>query len=468
MTEQEKQTRRARRAQERRAGVVQQSGAAAEADERELSPEAIKERSKRLRDQAARKRAKKRKPKGRPVAAAEELATAERLDDVLSRSAHATTKFVQRNLGWLQWVFVFGAAGSIGYLIYEHRTELTKEKAGDALMTAVAAQQGNVTGQVEWRAPDGNLVDPRQEFASDEERLKAAEERYRSALGEPSNDGSRLYAHLGLAGVLFDQGRYAGARAEYENAKNSSLADKMPEAKGRALEGLALSFEAEGKRDQALSALTELEKVDGFRDTARYQRARLWHAQGESQKALEELKKLQDDLMKSEPLGARPSFLQLSVMELIRSIDPNAAPPDRGTQSITPEQLQELQRQFEEMQRQQGQLPQDLPLELPLGPAPTDSESSPPEEPPAEKPPAQDAAPEPKAPAPAQPAAPKAPAPVQAPAPKAPAPEPPAPPPPPQAATPAAPEAPPPAPEAPPPASQPAAPSPAPPASEAP
>lgn len=463
MTEQEKQTRRARRAQERKAGVVAQDGAAAKTSE--LSPQAIKERSQHLRDQAARKRAK-RKAKGRSVAA-EELATAERIDDVLPRSAHATTKFVQRNLGWLQWVFVFGAAGAIGYLIYEHRTELAKEKAGDALMSAVAAQHGNVTGRGDWRSPDRNLIDPRLEFASDEERLKATEERYRTALGAPSNEGSRLYAHLGLAGVLFDQGRYADARAEYENAKNNPLADKMPEAKGRALEGLALSFEAEGKRDQALSTLTELERVEGFRETAHYHRARLWHAQGESQKALEELKKLQDDLVKSAAPGAQPGFLQLSVMELLRTLDPNATPPEPPSAGISPEQLEELQRQFEEMQRQ-GQIPQDVPLDLPLGPAPTDSEPSSAEEASDEEPapeaPSAPQAPASKAPAPQAPAAPKAPAP-QASAPAAPSkPAEPAP----AETPPATPQAPP-AAETPPPAQPPAQPEPvAPPAAEAP
>lgn len=411
MTEQEKQTRRARRAQERAAAgpIPNPEGPEGEAPEApqpaEASPEAIKDRNKRLRDQAARKRAKRRQE--RSAAAVEGLDAGERFDDALTRGAHATTKFIQRNIGWLQWVIVFGAAGSIGYLIYEHRSELAKEKASDALMTAVAAQQGNVAGGAEWRSPDSNLVDPRQEFASNEERLKAAEERYRSALGEPSNPGTRLYAHLGLAGVLFDQGRYADARAEYENAKNSPLAASMADAKGRALEGLALSFEAEGNLERALAALAELEKVDGYGETARYQKARLWHAQGESQKALEELKKLQEGFPKNAP-GERPSFLQLSVSELIRTIDPDATPPDTGAQGITPEQLQELQRQFEEMQRQQGQVPQNLPLEtsLPLGPAPTGAPEPPSDPAPAE---GQGASPAPK-PAPTPPA-PKPPAP---------------------------------------------------------
>jgi tetratricopeptide (TPR) repeat protein len=377
VTEQEKQTRRARRAQERAAqGPVPESSAAEREESSEPSAgpaagaqaeegrsasgkggEAIKDRNKRLRDEAARKRAQRKRE--RSEAAAEGLDAGERVDDALTRTAHATGKFLQKNIAWLQWVFVAGAAGSIGYLIYDYRVQLANEKATDALMAAVAAQQGRVAGGDEWRSPDPNLVDPRAEFASEEERLKAAEERYRAALGDVGNQGTRLFAHLGLAGVLYDQGRYADARAEYEAAKDDPAATKNPVARARAFEGIGLSLEAEGEREEAAKAFAQLADVEGYGNLGRYQQARLWHAQGESAKALETLKKVREDLVKDAPVGARPGFLQASVEELMRAIDPEAVPaPAAAGQGITPEQLQELQRQFEELQRKQQQLPQ--------------------------------------------------------------------------------------------------------------
>lgn len=467
MTEQDKQqTRRARRAQERAQekappGPVTEAGetsATAKGDAR--GGETIKDRNKRLRDQAARKRAARQRQ--RHTAVAEGLDAAERVDDALSRTAHAAGKFLEKNMSWLQWVLLGGVAGGIGYLVYDYRAQLANEKATDALMVAVAAQQGRIAGADEWRSPDPNLVDPRAEFASSEERLKAAEERYRAALAEGGNSGTRLFAHLGLAGVLFDQGRYADARAEYENAKTLAISARQPVGRARALEGIALSYEAEGKRDEALRAFGELADVEGHAQLGRYHQARLWHAQGDSAKALETLTKVREELLKIAPATGRPSFLQASVEELMRSIDPNAVPAPAPA-GITPEQLEQLQRQFEEMQRRQleqqgtegnsevpggdvpGALvppdaapadaapsdaaPADAAPEAPAQPAPAAPKTTPPAstEPtpsaPAKTTPAPAPAPSP-APAPATPpadAAPAAPSPAPVPAPTAPA-----------------------------------------------
>lgn len=452
MTEQEKQTRRARRKEQGARQALPTSAADATPqvdDSTEEAPrkatggaDAIKDRNKRLRDEAARKRASRKRE--RAVAATEGLDAGERVDDALTRSAHATAKFLKKNISWLQWVFVAGAAGGIGYLILDYRAGLEDEKESHTLMNAVAAQQGRIAGNDQWRSPDPNLIDPREEFASAEERLEAAEKRFRTAIESTTGKGPQLFAHLGLAGVLFDRGKFGDARAEYETAKGLAETASLPAAKGRALEGMALSLEGEGKRDEALKVFAQLADVDGFGDLGRYHQARLWHAQGESKKALEALQKLREGMVKDADPAARPGFLQASVEELMRSIDPNAVPAP-GAQGITPEQLEQLQRQFEEMQRQQGQMPQmPPPGESPAGenPAPEgtnpddgtgsapEQEAAPANPTPTKPAPAKPAppapAPEPAKPAPAQGTSPVAPSPKQ-PAPTQPSPSQPAP-----------------------------------------
>src|SRR5690606_3088650 len=219
VTEQEKQPRRARRTREQARQALPTSNAAKAEAEGSAEPrggEAIKDRNKRLRDEAARKRASKRR--NRAVEATEGLDASERVDDALTRSAHAATNFVKKNASWLQWVFLAGAAGSIAYLIVDYRAGLGIEKESHVLMEAVAAQQGRIADNDFWRSPDPNLIDPRPEFASEEARLDAAEQRFRAAIDGTTKKGPQLFAHLGLAGVLFDRGKYADARAAYDDA----------------------------------------------------------------------------------------------------------------------------------------------------------------------------------------------------------------------------------------------------------
>jgi len=455
VTEQEKQTRRARRTREQARQALPTSNAAKAEAEGSAEPrggEAIKDRNKRLRDEAARKRASKRR--NRAVEATEGLDASERVDDALTRSAHAATNFVKKNASWLQWVFLAGAAGSIAYLIVDYRAGLGIEKESHVLMEAVAAQQGRIADNDFWRSPDPNLIDPRPEFASEEARLDAAEQRFRAAIDGTTKKGPQLFAHLGLAGVLFDRGKYADARAAYDDAARLAETTALPEARGRAIEGSALSLEAEGKRDEALKRFADLAEVQGFGHLGRYHQARLWHAQGESQKALETLTKVREALVKDAGPQGRPGFLQASVEELMRTIDPSAVPAPGG-QGITPEQLEQLQRQLEEFQRRQQELPpapapedavpEDAVPEdttpsdaAPEGASEDDGSAPPAEEapqgaapppaaPPVKAPPAKTSAPARQAPPPqappAQPAAPPAaPEPPAAPAPTAPSP----------------------------------------------
>jgi tetratricopeptide (TPR) repeat protein len=362
VTDEEKKTRRARRSQR--------------AEGSEGEPEQVKDRNLRLRDEAARRRAGRKRE--REAAAAQGLDTRERVDDALTRTAKVTTGFIEKNFSWLQWVFLAAIGGLIAYFVWDYRTKRQNEKAADALMVGVASEQGKVAGVGEWRSADPNLVDPRPEFGTDDERLKAAEEKYRVALGERATPGTRMLAHVGLGGVLYDQGKYAAARAEYEAVKSDKAAPLAPEALARSIEGIGLCYEAEGKQAEALKAFEALEDQPGYANLAKYHQARVLNTQGQGPKALELLKKVREDLSKDQKPGSAPSYLAASTEELMRIIDPRSVPKQGAGQSITPEQLEELKRQMEDMQRRAKEAPMPSP-EAPSPEAP--SPEAPPEAP---------------------------------------------------------------------------------------
>jgi tetratricopeptide (TPR) repeat protein len=402
----------------------------------------------RAREVAAAKRRKAR-DKERAHAAAEGLDTSELVDDALARGAHATSRFVQQNFKWLQWLIVLGIAGGFGKLIYDYRTELGNQKGSKLLMQGLEAQLGKVKNDTDLDSQVAGFEDTRKEFDSDAARLKAAAESYRKAIDDDPKAERQLLARMGLAGVLFDQAKYADAAREYTQVQGSSVAGSDQQLKGRATEGLALSLEALGKKDEASKAFKELENLGGaFGELGKYHRARLLYQDGKRDEAKDLLKKVVEKAEK-EPAGpfGNTGFVGLAARQLLEVIDPSAAKaPASG---LTPEQLKKIQEQIkkaagvegggadmkelmEQINKQMG----DAPAELPPPPAGEAKDA-----PPAPKPVAPQGAATPTAPSKAPvppkvhvvpkpapaPAAPAAPAPA-APAPVAPAPVAPAPP----------------------------------------
>jgi tetratricopeptide (TPR) repeat protein len=161
-----------------------------------------------------------------------------------------------------------------------------------------------------------------------------------------------------LASVLYDQGKFAEAKAAYLAVKDSKLASLDLAVKGRALEGVGISLEALGDKDGALKAFGELSNLDGlgFNALGAYHQARLAFAAGNTDKAKEYLKDAQkrldtlaggsDAKDTNKTLGAgNNGFLQQSVRDLQRRVDPTAV-PTTSPNTLTAEQLQELSEQM--------------------------------------------------------------------------------------------------------------------------
>jgi tetratricopeptide (TPR) repeat protein len=398
----------------------------------------VRDEGLRARDAAVAKRRKKR-DRERAQAAAEGLDTGELVDDALARGAHAASRFVQQNFKWLQWVIVLGVAGGFGKLIYDYRAELGNQKGSALLMQGLRAELGMVKAEADLDAPEPGFVDPRQEFDSDQARLKAAAEGYKKAIEGDPEPARQALAKMGLAGVLFDQRKYKEAEQSYREVRDGSVAASDLQLKGEAIEGIALSLEALGKKEEAGKAFKELENLaNGFEDLGKYHRARLLYQAGKRDEAKEILKKLVEKSDKDASPFGETGFVALAARQLLEAIDPGAARPPGG--GISPEQLKKIQEQIQKAAGLKGgegadtkELMEQVTKALGEQKAPGTAAPAPAPEPvpvPKAGTPAPNApAPAPKAPAP-KPAAPPAPKPAPAapaPAPAAPAPQAPAP-----------------------------------------
>jgi tetratricopeptide (TPR) repeat protein len=275
----------------------------------------------------------------RPQANPMGLDAGEIVDDAMSRAADGGMRWIKNHFNVVQWVIVLGIAGWIGFQIYSWRSDKTAVKVSGLLSEAVAAELGRTgSPDEEGQADARGSIDARRVFATNEDRLKEAREAYEKVSAEhPGTPGANL-AKLGLAGVLFDQGKYDEAAKLYQEVASSDLGKLDPESKGNALEGLGLCLEAKGDRDGALKRYAELENADipGFRDVALYNQARILHAKGDDAGAKERLKKILDKAKKDKEAQSadNQSYVTESARALLTRIDPSAVPQESSDDAI--------------------------------------------------------------------------------------------------------------------------------------
>lgn len=294
---------------------------AADAD---LDPDNIRDRNRRIRARAAERRREKREG----ATPALGLDASEMVDDALARSTQAVGDWLKNNFNIVQWVIIGGLVAVVAWKIYDYRTGKQLEKASDDLTHAVEDEQGRIAG--EPLAPGVEKLDPRKSFADDAARLAAAAKSYRAAESVRPGSGTSILARLGLAGVLYDQGKYDEAKKEYEAVKDSSLGQHDDDVRGRAIEGIGMSLEAKGQSDAAEKTYRELEnsKGKGFSSLGLYHQARIELAKGNKDKAKELLKKVQDQLKESGTPYPATGYLHEMTSRLLRQIDPTAVATD--------------------------------------------------------------------------------------------------------------------------------------------
>lgn len=370
------------RAERRAAKKKKKTGQAASTAE-------IRDRNRRVREDAAARRREKRE-RGR-AAAATGLDASEMVDDALARASHRATQWIRKHFTIIQWVIVLAVAGGIGWQIWSWRHGKSVAKASDVLITGVEAEHGRIGAPEDQGKADPitGVVDPRPIFATDEARLQAATQAYQEAAELRKGSGTAILAKLGLAGVYYDQGKYDEAIQTYEAVKGSELAKHDADVRLRAVEGIGLAREAKKELDAALKAFKELENSDvpGFKSLGLFHQARVLYTKGEKDKAKELVKATQEQLTKDRSPYQNAGYLDTAARELMAAIDPSTAP---AAPAYSPEQLEALQEQIlqdptklqkmlEEMGKSVPKVP-DLPA-LPLQPSPAPGAPEAPEAP---------------------------------------------------------------------------------------
>jgi tetratricopeptide (TPR) repeat protein len=227
----------------------------------------------------------------------------------------------------VQWLIMAGLIGWVGFEVYSWRHARTTEKATDSLFKALSAEMGKVGSEEPDTGEDrGTPTDTRRAFASDEERLRAAKSEYELA-STTTGDPTSVLADLGAAGVAYDLGQYKDAEAAFEKVRRHSAFASDADIKGRTLEGLGMSLEAQKNDEGALKIFRELANMDGasFSALGLYHQARILKGQGKSDDALKLLEKAGSKLESLKETPGAIKYLGGSLMELMESIDPAKA-----------------------------------------------------------------------------------------------------------------------------------------------
>jgi tetratricopeptide (TPR) repeat protein len=299
------------------------------------------------------------------------LDAGEMVDDALARASHAAVQWLRHNATLVQWLIVLVVVGFGTWRFVVWRVTRNLENSSDQLMVAVEAERGSVGEQPPMVQPDE--IDVRPHFNTNQDRLMRAEELYRKAAGGKASAATTILAKLGLAGVVFDLGKFDEALATYREVKGSALAAHDPEVRARATEGVGLSLEAKGDKDGALAAFHELENSDikEYQALGLYQQARMRFAKGEREQAKQLLAKLAEKTKKPEgtekSAPPRPDFVARATEELELAMDPKSAMDKVGLAAaahggMEEDQLAQLHKMLADLQKGRG------PGKLPGGP----------------------------------------------------------------------------------------------------
>ncbi len=289
------------------------------------------------------------------------------VDDALARSTQKVTTWLQDHFNIVQWVVVALIASGIGWEIYSWRHTKTIEKASDKLIAAVEDESAKLPGD-DVSGPEADF-DPRKTFPTVKARDEAAAKSYEAAASVAKGSGTSILATLGLAGVQYDQNKFADAQKNYESVKDSELAKHDTDVKGRSIEGVGMCLEAQNKLDAAAKAYRELEnmEVPGFTALALYHQARVAYLQGKKDEAEKLLKKVNKKLSDSDSPYPPKSYLAAMTQQLTETINPSAVPASApgGGMTLTPQQIEKLREQIKKDPTKLKELMKSMGLKLP-------------------------------------------------------------------------------------------------------
>jgi len=258
------------------------------------------------------------------------------VDDALARASDKSIKWLINNWKWLQWALVGSVLAGAGGLYWIYSQQSTSDEASHTLARAVEAEQAWVIPpDKDDRTDEQKKLDVRRTFASNEDKLKAAQDDYHAVAAEFGGSGAAILAKLGEGGIHLDKAEWDPAIAAFSIVLDSALAQADVDVKGRALEGKGFAQEAKGELDAALKSFEAIGELptDSFKATSMYHRARVLEAQKQPDKAIEVLKQARKLLEKAkiDATLVTPQhpfqWIDKAVEDRLRALDPSAVPP---------------------------------------------------------------------------------------------------------------------------------------------
>ncbi len=286
--------------------------------------------------------------------ATRQLEAGEIVDDALARTSAAAGEWLKKNFAVLQWFIIAGIVAWVGYAIYNYRAGRAAEQASAKLVTAIRAEGARIGAEDSKPIPDRHRRNASR-LRDRRSASQAAEQQYR-AVADSGTTAAASFAKLGLASVLYDQGKFADAKSPTSPSRTASSPALTTREGPRASKASASASKARAtKKARARRSASSPTWTRSAQRARRLHQARLAVAAAtrKGQRAAERCAKAPgcagpatDSKETKKPFSSGPTgYLQQSVKDLLRQVDPSAVPsPSPG--GITAEQLQELQQQM--------------------------------------------------------------------------------------------------------------------------
>jgi len=294
--------------------------------------------------------------------------------DPLMERARRLRRWIETHrgvFGAVVGVAIVALGGALGSVYWQNRRDA---EASALLAKALADEHGQLSDKDDDDDDDTRARQLYPTFKSAADRRSAALAKYREVESKYGGTGAAILARLAEAGLLLDAGDAKGAKAAYEDVRQSPLASADSEVRGRALEGMGFANELLAEADAAqrdkhlddalgdFKALEQLE-VKGLHELGAYHQARVLQAKGDKAKAIDLLKDVYKRV--TEPGESHPfSYLEFVVEDRLRALDPTALPPKAAKQppsgpgggklDTSDPRVQELIRQLQQQAQQKG------------------------------------------------------------------------------------------------------------------
>ena len=253
--------------------------------------------------------------------------------DPLIEKTRELREWARKNQKLVQGLIVAAVAAAIGFGAWTYFDHKKANEASVALAQAVADERGQI-GDPD-KEDDEAIHDKVPVFKTPDERRDAALAKYRDVQAKYKGTGAAYLARLGEGALLLDKRDPDGAIAAFEEVQGSSLAKADAEVRGRATESLGYAYELHAELhpeakdkdfDKAIEQYKQLEVSDvlGFKQVAQYNEARCYELKGDKAKAIELLKALREDLMKSTDARLFAALRELAE-DRLRRLDPDGA-----------------------------------------------------------------------------------------------------------------------------------------------